>query len=111
MELVGLDDSVRLLEALRRKEQLTFQVGCRLHPQLSRVFTLLRQAYAALYQWHAGYRLDSSLFGKVGAGKVLQTLHNFAKKESVGGCIRLGTEVTSVRDLTDSRCAPHFLLS
>ena len=70
---------------------------------------LLRQAYAALYQWHAGYRLDSSPCGKVGAGKVLQTLQSFAKMESIGGCIRLGIEVTTVRELTDSRCAPPFL--
>ena len=64
----------------------------------------MRQAYAALYEWHAGYKLSASAFDKVGAAKVLQTLQRFARKEGVEQHIIFGTEAVSVREQPDGRC-------
>ena len=62
------------------------------------------QAYAALYEWHANYKLSASAFDKVGASKVLQTLRSFARKEGVEDNVVFGTEVVSVREQPDRRC-------
>ena len=67
------------------------------------------QAYAALYEWHAGYKLSASAFDKVGAAKVLQTLQSFARKEGLEEHIAFGTEVVSVRQQPDGRCVPGVL--
>ena len=64
----------------------------------------VRQAYSALYEWHARYTLSASAFDKVGAAKVLQTLRSFAHKEGVEQHIVFGTEVISVLEQPDGRC-------
>ena len=80
-----------------------------LHPSPAARRGCVRQAYAALYEWHASYKLSASAFDKVGAAKVLQTLRSFARKEGVEEHIIFGTEVVTVREQPDGRCVRrHF---